>query len=111
MSGLSLILQCSLACVLILLACLSAQLGALTLLRFFRPHRPVRMPLLPDEALPRVLVQLPVCDEGDLALRVVAAAAKLDWPATGSRYNFWTTVRPTSTKRWQRLSQISCPQE
>jgi len=81
MSGLSLILQCALACVLVLLACLSAQLGALTLLRFFRPQRPVRIPLLPDEALPRVLVQLPVCDEGNLALRVVAAAAKLDWPS------------------------------
>jgi cellulose synthase/poly-beta-1,6-N-acetylglucosamine synthase-like glycosyltransferase len=81
MSGLSLVLQCALAFVLILLACLSAQLGALTLLRFFRPQRLVRMPLLPDEALPRVLVQLPVCDEGGLALRVVAAAAKLDWPS------------------------------
>src|SRR5215469_16795323 len=32
------------------------------------------------EALPRVLVQLPVCDEGELALRVVEAAARLDWP-------------------------------
>lgn len=80
MSGLSLILQCALACVLVLLAFLSAQLGALTLLRFFRPARALRVPLLPDEALPRVLVQLPVCDEGELALRVVAAATRLDWP-------------------------------
>jgi cellulose synthase/poly-beta-1,6-N-acetylglucosamine synthase-like glycosyltransferase len=38
------------------------------------------MPLLPDEALPDVLVQLPVCDEGSLAVRVAAAAAQLDWP-------------------------------
>ena len=81
MSGLSLILQCALACVLILLTCLSAQLVVLTALRFFRRPRSVRVPLLPDEALPHVLVQLPVCDEGDLALRVVAAAARLDWPA------------------------------
>jgi len=81
MPGLSLILQCALACVLVLLAFLSAQLGALMLLRFFRPVRAVRMPLLPEEALPRVLVQLPVCNEGELALRVVAAAARLDWPA------------------------------
>jgi cellulose synthase/poly-beta-1,6-N-acetylglucosamine synthase-like glycosyltransferase len=80
MSGLSLILQSALACVLILLACLSAQLGALTLIRYFRRPRDVRMPLLPDEALPHVLVQLPVCDEGDLALRVVSAACRLDWP-------------------------------
>lgn len=80
MSGLSLILQSALACVLVLLALLSAQLGALTILRYFRPPRPVRVPLLPDEALPRVLVQLPVCDEGDLALRVAAAASRLDWP-------------------------------
>lgn len=80
MSGLSLILQFALACVLILLALLSAQLAGLTVLRFLRPARPVRVPLLPDEALPRVLVQLPVCDEGDLALRVATAAARLDWP-------------------------------
>lgn len=80
MSGLSLVLQSLLVCVLILLACLSAQLGALTVLRFLRPPRGVRVPLLPDEALPYVLVQLPVCDEGDLALRVVAAASRLDWP-------------------------------
>ena len=80
MSGLSLILQSALACVLILLAVLSAQLVTLTVLRFLKPARAVRVPLLPDEALPRVLVQLPVCDEGDLALRVAAAAARLDWP-------------------------------
>ncbi len=80
MSGLSLILQAVLACVLVLLALLSAQLGALMLFRYLRPARPVRVPLLPDEALPRVLVQLPVCDEGNLALRVAAAASRLDWP-------------------------------
>src|ERR1700742_1590801 len=48
-----------------------------------RPRRGARrgpMPVLPDEALPRVLVQLPVCDEGPLAVRVAAAAARLDWP-------------------------------
>src|SRR5205807_6196868 len=27
-----------------------------------------------------VLVQLPVCDEGPLAVRVAASAARLDWP-------------------------------
>jgi cellulose synthase/poly-beta-1,6-N-acetylglucosamine synthase-like glycosyltransferase len=80
MSGLSIILQCALACVLVLLALLSAQLGALTILRYFRRPRAIRIPLLPEEALPRVLVQLPVCDEGNLALRVAAAASRLDWP-------------------------------
>jgi cellulose synthase/poly-beta-1,6-N-acetylglucosamine synthase-like glycosyltransferase len=80
MSDLSLILQSTLACVLVLLALLSAQLCTLTLLRFFRLPRSVRLPLLPEEALPRVLVQLPVCDEGDLALRVAAAATRLEWP-------------------------------
>ncbi len=80
MSGLSLTLQSGFACVLVLLALLSAQLSGLIVLRFFRPPRAVRVPLLPEEALPRVLVQLPVCDEGDLALRVAAAAARLDWP-------------------------------
>ena len=79
MSGLSLILQCMLAFVLVLIAVLSPQLVGLAILRLFRRPR-VRMPLLPDEALPRVLVQLPVCDEGALAVRVAAAAAQLDWP-------------------------------
>jgi len=80
MSGLSLILQCGLASVLLLLALLSAQLVALGYFRLFRPAPRVRLPLLPDEALPSVLVQLPVRDEGALAVRVAAAAARLDWP-------------------------------
>ena len=80
MSGLSLLLQATLACVLVLLALLSLQLLGLTLLRRFCPRRDVPMMDLPDSALPRVLVQLPVCDEGALAIRVVRAAAQLDWP-------------------------------
>jgi cellulose synthase/poly-beta-1,6-N-acetylglucosamine synthase-like glycosyltransferase len=80
MSGLSLFLQFALVAVLVTLALFSAQLGALSLLRFFKPARRVRVPLLPSEALPHVLVQLPVCDEGPLALRVAAAASRLDWP-------------------------------
>ena len=35
---------------------------------------------LSDAELPHVLVQLPVCNEGHLALRVAAAACALDWP-------------------------------
>ncbi|HEY0281149.1 MAG TPA: glycosyltransferase family 2 protein [Rhizomicrobium sp.] len=80
MYGLSLILQCGLAGVLLVLALLSAQLVMLGYFRLFHPERRVRSPHLPDEALPAVLVQLPVRDEGALALRVAAAAARLDWP-------------------------------
>ncbi|HXC56994.1 MAG TPA: glycosyltransferase family 2 protein [Rhizomicrobium sp.] len=80
MTGLSLILQCLLAGVLCVIAVLSIQLVVLGYFRLFKPAPRVRLPLLPDEALPRVLVQLPVCDEGPLAVRVAAAAARLDWP-------------------------------
>ncbi|HEY1615375.1 MAG TPA: glycosyltransferase family 2 protein [Rhizomicrobium sp.] len=80
MSGLSLILQTALACVLVLLALLSLQLLALGFLRLFRPARAVPALSLHDDDLPKVLVQLPVCDEGALALRVARAAAALDWP-------------------------------
>jgi cellulose synthase/poly-beta-1,6-N-acetylglucosamine synthase-like glycosyltransferase len=80
MTGLSLILQIFLAGVLCVIAALSVQLIVLGYIRLYRAAPRVRMPLLPDEALPRVLVQLPVCDEGPLAVRVAAAAARLDWP-------------------------------
>jgi cellulose synthase/poly-beta-1,6-N-acetylglucosamine synthase-like glycosyltransferase len=80
MTGLSLILQFALAGVLCVIAALSIQLVVLGYLRLYRAAPRVRTPLLPDEALPRVLVQLPVCDEGPLAVRVAAAAARLDWP-------------------------------
>src|SRR5258708_1991715 len=80
MSGLSLILQSLLAGILVLLAVLSLQLAALALIRIFHPSPRVRCPRLPEEALPPVLVQLPVCDEGPLAVRVAAAAARMDWP-------------------------------
>ncbi len=80
MEGFSLILQSAVVCVLVLLALLSAQLAALGLLRLFRPAKTFRAPLLPDDALPRVLVQLPVCDEGALAVRVAQAATRLDYP-------------------------------
>jgi cellulose synthase/poly-beta-1,6-N-acetylglucosamine synthase-like glycosyltransferase len=81
MLGVSLILQTVLAAVLLCLALASLQLATLSLIRLFFPARAVRLPLIADANLPRVLVQLPVCDEGALALRVAAAAARLDWPA------------------------------
>ena len=80
MSDLSLALQLTMAVVLVVLGLLSLQLVTLAALRMTRPPRRLRVPLLPDEVLPDVLVQLPVCDEGDLALRVASAAARLDWP-------------------------------
>src|SRR4029079_3131429 len=80
MTGLSLILQISLAGVICVIAALSLQLIVLGYIRLYRPAPRVRRPLLPDEALPRVLVQLPVRDEGPLAVRVAAAAARMDWP-------------------------------
>jgi cellulose synthase/poly-beta-1,6-N-acetylglucosamine synthase-like glycosyltransferase len=80
MAGLSLILQALLAGILVLLAVLSIQLIALALIRIYHPHIRVRCPRLPEEALPPVVVQLPVCDEGPLAVRVAAAAARMDWP-------------------------------
>ncbi|HEY1632610.1 MAG TPA: glycosyltransferase family 2 protein [Rhizomicrobium sp.] len=81
MLGVSLILQIVLAAVLVCLATASLQLGTLGFIRLFFPARVVRRNLIADANLPRVLVQLPVCDEGALALRVAAAAARLDWPA------------------------------
>ncbi len=81
MSGVSLILQSVLGCVLVVLALLSAQLATLALVRFFAPRRRIPQRPLSDALLPRVLVQLPVCDEGALALRVLEAATRLDWPA------------------------------
>src|SRR5689334_7838120 len=80
MAGFSLVLQCVLATVLIALAVLSVQLFVLAYVRLTREAPRVRRPLLPDEALPNVLVQLPVRDEGDLVIRVAEAASRLDWP-------------------------------
>ncbi len=80
MSGLSLILQAILAGILVLLAVLSAQLTTLALVRIFHAAPRLRRAVMPDDALPHVLVQLPVCDEGPLAVRVAAAAARMDWP-------------------------------
>ncbi len=102
MSGLPLILQAILAGILVLLAVLSIQLATLSLIRLFRTAPRVRLPKLPEEALPPVLVQLPVCDEGPLAVRVAAAAARLDWPRDrlhiqvlddGADYNHETLAR------------------
>src|SRR6202042_3635901 len=96
MTGLSLILQAALACVLILLALLSLQLLGLCLIRRLLPARSVKFGHLPEEALPHVLVQLPVRDEGNLALRVAQAAAQLDWPRDRLEIQLLDDGRPGS---------------
>src|SRR5471032_730914 len=66
--------------ILIVVSFLSVQLVLLAWVRLFRPAPTVAMAELSDGELPHVLVQLPVCNEGALALRVAAAACALDWP-------------------------------
>jgi cellulose synthase/poly-beta-1,6-N-acetylglucosamine synthase-like glycosyltransferase len=73
-------LSFALAVILIAVSMLSVQLATLAWVRVSRPSPKVPMALLPDSELPHVLVQLPVCNEGYLALRVAAAACALDWP-------------------------------
>jgi cellulose synthase/poly-beta-1,6-N-acetylglucosamine synthase-like glycosyltransferase len=80
MHGLSLLLQFALSCVLISVSALSAQLTVLGFIRYFHKKPRLRLSELPDAALPDVVVQLPVCNEGPLAARVAAAAAAMDWP-------------------------------
>jgi cellulose synthase/poly-beta-1,6-N-acetylglucosamine synthase-like glycosyltransferase len=74
------LLSFALAVILIAVCLLSVQLVLLAWARLFRPAPSVAMAALADAALPHVLVQLPVCNEGALALRVAAAACALDWP-------------------------------
>src|SRR5580693_848256 len=74
------ILSFCLAVILIAVSMLSVQLMVLAWVRVFRAAPKVPMARLSDPALPHVLVQLPVCNEGYLALRVAAAACALDWP-------------------------------
>ncbi|MGH6828106.1 MAG: glycosyltransferase family 2 protein [Rhizomicrobium sp.] len=78
--GLSLALQFALTCVLVTVCTLSVQLAVLAWVRVFRKRPALDMLSLPDRELPPVLVQLPVCNEGLLAIRVVEAAARMDWP-------------------------------
>src|SRR6201996_975087 len=73
-------LSFALALILIAVSMLSIQLMVLAWVRISRTAPKVAMALIPDTALPHVLVQLPVCNEGYLALRVAAAACALDWP-------------------------------
>ena len=80
MHGLSLLLQFALCCVLVTVCTLSVQLGVLAWVRIFRKNPKVLLADLSQAELPAVLVQLPVCNEGALAVRVAQAAARMDWP-------------------------------
>ena len=80
MHGLSQFLQFALCLILIAVCMLSIQLAGLAWVRLFRKAPVLKRAETADAELPHVLVQLPVCNEGPLALRVAAAAARLDWP-------------------------------
>ncbi|HVV28117.1 MAG TPA: glycosyltransferase family 2 protein [Rhizomicrobium sp.] len=80
MHGLSIFLQFALCLVLVSVCTLSVQLAALAWVRVFRKAPLLRRAEPEDGELPHVLVQLPVCNEGPLAVRVAAAAAAMDWP-------------------------------
>src|SRR3984885_8768253 len=80
MHGLSQFLQFALCIVLIAVCALSVQLAGLAWVRIFRKSPILKRAELDDAELPHVLVQLPVCNEGPLALRVAASAAAMDWP-------------------------------
>jgi cellulose synthase/poly-beta-1,6-N-acetylglucosamine synthase-like glycosyltransferase len=81
MHGLSLFLQFALCIVLVSVCTLSVQLACLAWVRIFRGKPVLKLAETEDAALPHVLVQLPVCNEGPLAVRVARAAAAMDWPA------------------------------
>ena len=80
MHGLSQFLQFALCIVLVCVCMLSVQLAGLAWVRVFRKRPQLRLTELVDAELPHVLVQLPVCNEGHLAVRVAASAARMNWP-------------------------------
>jgi cellulose synthase/poly-beta-1,6-N-acetylglucosamine synthase-like glycosyltransferase len=80
MHGLSLALQFALCCVLVAVCTLSVQLAVLAWVRVFRKNPKILRAELQEDRLPHVLVQLPVRNEGLLAVRVTEAAAAMDWP-------------------------------
>src|SRR5215475_8990769 len=80
MHGISLALQFALCCVLVAVCTLSVQLAVLAWVRVFRKSPKLALADLHDQELPHVLVQLPVCNEGLLAVRVAEAAARMEWP-------------------------------
>jgi len=65
---------------LVALTLLSINLSVLTLARLLSPKRSLVRARLVDEELPRVLVQLPLYNEGELVERILGAVTALDWP-------------------------------
>src|SRR5882757_1639768 len=80
MHGLSQFLQFVLCIILVCVCTLSVQLAALAWVRVFRKRPQLKRAEMADTDLPHVLVQLPVCNEGPLAVRVAASAARMNWP-------------------------------
>jgi len=80
MHGLSQFLQFALCIVLVCVCTLSVQLAALAWVRVFRKRPQLKLAEMDEADLPHVLVQLPVCNEGPLAVRVAASAARMNWP-------------------------------
>jgi len=79
--------------------------------RYFRPEPRLRSPALPDEVLPDVLVQLPVRDEGALAVRVATAAARLDWPRDKLRIQVLDDGRTGDHERLARAIRSVIPED
>jgi cellulose synthase/poly-beta-1,6-N-acetylglucosamine synthase-like glycosyltransferase len=65
---------------LVALSLLSLNLLVLTLARLLAPERRLARACLREEDLPRVLVQLPLYNEGELVQRILGAVTALDWP-------------------------------
>jgi cellulose synthase/poly-beta-1,6-N-acetylglucosamine synthase-like glycosyltransferase len=80
MHGLSQFLQFVLCIILVCVCTLSVQLASLAWVRVFRKRPVLKLAETADADLPHVLVQLPVCNEGPLALRVATSAARMEWP-------------------------------
>lgn len=65
---------------LVALTLLSINLSVLTLARLLSPKRKLARACLAEDELPRVLVQLPLYNEGELVERILGAVTALDWP-------------------------------
>ncbi|MGE5152747.1 MAG: glycosyltransferase [Bdellovibrio bacteriovorus] len=65
---------------LVALSLLSLNLVVLTLARLLLPPRRPERAALAQGDLPRVLVQLPLYNEGELVRRILTAVVALDWP-------------------------------
>ncbi len=65
----------------LLLTLFVGSFGVLLLVWVRTRRQSVPLPRVPEEALPHVTVQLPIYNEAHVALRALAACAKLDYPA------------------------------